>query len=246
MLDNTLRLKNNTFCSDNCLLQTEVAYDLNLSQNSYEKLLCFLRSDSLNLVYYALLKIEYLKTKDDALFLLDFLAPDNDSRIREQASEVIKTVINDESQSYYFYDTDTVMLLIESIKDKNPKVCRNIVHILKKLNKPFQIIEKLVNIVEYEIKNCEKEQIKNKAIFTIYWCLFAVESLLTSQDSFIDVFENLIETVEKTSKFKEYQVREKSAAIVKVLNRENNNKKLLQLTEQMLNDENFYVRTAIL
>ncbi|MDD3014760.1 MAG: HEAT repeat domain-containing protein [Candidatus Gastranaerophilales bacterium] len=231
MLDNTQE--------KNIIVQTETAYELNLAENNYEKLLDFLRSDSLDLTYFALLKIEKLKTKEDSLFLLNLLKPHQDSRIREQASNLIK------DHCHYFDNEDSIRFLTEAIRDKNPKVCRNITYTLQKINNRFMIIEKLVNIIQEEIENSDKEQIKNRAVFTIYWSLFAIENLLNPESLTINTIENLIETVQKTSGFKEYQIRERSAVIVKLLTKINNHEKLVQLKELFLNDENFYVRVAI-
>jgi len=230
MLNNILELENNT----------EAAYRLILTENNYEKLLGFLCSKSLNLVYYALLKIEKFKTKEDALILLHLLSPDQDSRIREQASDLIK------NHCHCFDNENSIMFLVEAIKDKNPKVCRNITYTLQNINNRFMIIEKLFNIVEEEIENSNKEQLKDRSVFIIYWSLFAIENLLNTDNMTITILDKLIETVQKTSKFKEYQIRERSAAIVRLLTLQNKHEKLVQLTEQLLNDENFYVRTAIL
>jgi len=224
----------------NIVTETEAAYELNLTETSYKKLLAFLRSDSLNLAYFALLKIEKFETKEDALFLLHLINPDQDSRVREQASNLIK------DHCHYFDDEESIRLLTEAIKDKNPKVCRNITHALQNINNRFMIIEKLVNIIEEQINDINREQTKDRTIFNIYWSLFAVENLLNPESITINIVEKLIETVRKTSRFKEYQVRERSASIVRLLTQNSDSKKLVQLIEQLSNDENFYVRAAIL
>ena len=242
MLDNTLNQKFNTIkdiCSENPDLKTEAAYKLNLTENNYEKLLDFLSSNSSDLMYYALLKIDRFKTKEDALILLHLINPDQDSRIRELSSDLIK------GHCHYFDNDDSIRLLVEAIKDKNPKVCRNITYALQNINNRFMIIEKLVNIIEEQINDIKMEQTKDRSVFIIYWSLFAIENLLNTDNMTINTFNKLIETLRKTSRFKEYQLRERSAAIVRLLTQQSKQEKLVHLTKQLLNDENFYVRVAI-
>jgi len=214
---------------DSTLIQTETAYELNLAEPDYKKLFEFLHSDSFNLVYYALLKIEKFRTKEEAAILLKLLNSENDSRIREHASELIKNHI------YYFNDEYSVNTLVQAIKDNNPKVCRNIAECLKCLDNSLQIIQKLIDIT--------KEQLDNKTVFAVYWGLFAIENLLKQNN--IDFIENLIQILQTTCKFKEYQIREKTASIVKILVKNNKYKNFKKIYEQLLNDDNFYVKRAL-
>jgi hypothetical protein len=213
--------------------------------NDYKKLLDFLRSESFNLVYYALLNLDRFKTKEDAHIVLQFLNPDQDSRIREQASALIKDHMGDKKYNHYFNDENSLVFLTEAIKDKNPKVCKNITYTLQNINNRFMIIEKLVNIIEENIKCCNKEQIGNRTIFNIYWSLFAVENLLNSDTSTINASDKIIKILEETSVFREYQIRERTAAVVRLLAQNSNHDKVVHLYKQLSNDENFYVRIAI-
>lgn len=253
MLDSTIRYEDNVIndlCSDDIIRQTEAAYHLNKQDIDYEKLIRFLKSDSINLKCYALLKFDKVRNFEEAQFLLSCLEH-NDSRVRELSSVLIKDHIYDPEYNHYFNNTDAINIFINSLKDTNPKVCRNISYCLQNVNDKLMIVKKIVKIIENQDYNISNSQ----NIFIIYWNLFALEKLLCSDFEEINqIIEEILNVITKTSRIKEYQIREKSAFLVRTLNNkfEKSNYpdficlELDNLTKLLSSDENFYVRNAIL
>ena len=215
---------NSCFCE--LIKRTETAYNLNCLRLDYSKLVELLTSDDKNLRCYALLILSFLNDKD--------------SRIRDFASNLIKEhLINPETR--YLFDNNTSRdIFIESVKDINPKVCKNITYALQHMDNKVVIIEKMIKIID------------TGNIFTVYWGLCAIENLLTTNDENINSIEKIIiDLITKTSGSKEYHIREKTAFIIKILTKNLNNRynnivgKIQELVEKLLNDENFYVRNAI-
>ncbi|OGI17005.1 MAG: hypothetical protein A2255_10065 [Candidatus Melainabacteria bacterium RIFOXYA2_FULL_32_9] len=230
-------IKNNPVFND-LVIKTESAYNLNNQDFDYEKLIEFL--DSENLRHFALLNIEKVKNQEDAQKLL-FCLTQNDSRVRELSSFLIKDLIIDLKYRHFFNYESSIDILVNSLKDSNPKVCKNVTLALQHLDNKLTSIKKIVKII------------KTNNQTTIYWYLHALENILLLNNCDISsIIENLIQLISETSESREYQIREKTAFIVKTINQKGMYKKssyiidvLSKLTQKLLSDENFYVRNAI-
>lgn len=220
------------------IIKTEAAYSLNNQALDYERLISFLDSNDQTLKYYALLNIDSVKTVEDAQKILSYLK-DNDTRIRELSSGLIKNLLSDCNQRQFFNTESSIEILIESIKDTNPRVCRNITHSLHYIDNRLTIIKKIIKIIETE------------NTFTTYWGLNALDNILvTNTEKLAIIIEEIVNLIIKTSQSNEYQIREKTAFIVKTLTnkevyRENITGKLKELSKKLSEDENFYVRSTI-
>jgi hypothetical protein len=228
------------FNENNCDLikRTKAACDLNCINPDYNELICFLTSQDKSLICYSLLNIEKIQNREDADIVIVCLN-NPDSRIREFSSGLIVNNLIIPETRCFFDRIEYINILVESIKDINPKVCRNIMCALQRMSNKVEIIEKLIKIIE------------EGNTFTVYWGLYAIENLLVLKDVNPDlVSEKIINLIKKTSESKEYQIRERTAFIVKVLHeklvkRYNVIEELEHLIKNLSNDENFYVRHAV-
>lgn len=225
---------------DNLTIKTDVAYCFNNENFDYIKLVELLNSDSIDLKRLALLNIERIKSSEDAQKLLLCLI-DKDTRVREYSSFLIKEHLADYKYRHFFDSESSIDILVNSLKDTNPKVCRNVTLALQHTKNKLTTITKIVKII------------KTKNTFIIYWGLYALENILTFNDVDIgSIVENITYVISETSNYKEYQIREKAAFIIKTLNQKEIYKKyintdnvLSEIKFKLLNDENFYVRNAI-
>jgi hypothetical protein len=223
-------------CYDDISLKTEKAYGFYNQDLNYNKLIDMLNSDESDLQWFALLNIEKVQKPEDVELLLSCLKND-DSRIRELSSGLISNHIADPDYKHLFDNKNSLDILVNSITDVNPKVCRNIIFALQYINSEIILIEKIIKII------------KTDNDYTIYWGLCALEKVLANiPEKTNDVIDKIIELICQTSKSKSFQIRERTAFIVKILNRSKISEKhfntLNELINKLSNDPNFYVRNA--
>ena len=80
-----------------------------------------------------------------------------------------------------------------------------------------------------------KKYVINKQLFKLYWCLEALKLFAKDVDKAL-----LFSILEKSSKEREYTVREKAAEIIAKVD----DSMFDELKKTLQNDENYYVRTV--
>lgn len=199
---------------------------------------------------YALLNIEKITNKAQTDLILSHLTG-RDNPIREACAFLLKETCPLE----FFSDEKSVEILLNSICDINPNVCRFVIEMISS-NEDFNIkllppLLARINalLVEFSIYEKEfgaylnnkmkdhKNHAKNKKLFNLYWLM---EALLNIPFEKTDFQEEIVKILEKTVNFLDYTIREKTAKIlVKIKNPPN------ELLQKLKNDENFYVKNCV-
>jgi len=218
----------------------------NLYQNKslpYEEMLEFLQSDNFEQKHFALTFINKLEKSDDIKFFIQNLVGE-DTKIRELSSFRINDFILEEAALMSFLDAQPEILL-RSIDDVNPQVCRNTCAILHLSNNKLFLTEKILEKISTLIENTKTIKFKshkvNKEIFHLYWSFFALENLL---DKDFGQSERLLEILNQSINYKDYTIRERVAFLAKKLSSLdfNNIQTIINILES---DENFYVKKAL-
>lgn len=213
---------------------------------SHEELIYMLQSGNIPQKQLAALRLETLKSKEDAETLLNNLVG-QDGKIREAVSLKIMEFSSVEEYKDLFLLIDENKFsdyILAAIIDINGNICRNILNALDvfKYNKNFseKFIQKLLGLISTLLDKIEEFDLTdgkykiNKEIFKLYWCLEAV-NLFYNQIS----LENIKAIIKITKDINEYTIREKTA---KILSHEFEDKYLLEVKEALKKDKNYYVR----
>ena len=127
--------------------------------------------------------------------------------------------------------------LLKAANDINPNICRAIIEILPYVNDKNYLLDKLYKRFDEVFEELEKLKRSNwytKKLFNLYWCLEALHALNPPYDKRI---ENVLS---KTSKFKDYTIREKTAMVLSAL--VYSSEVLNNIKSALKTDDNFYVR----
>lgn len=217
----------------------------NLYQNKsicYEELLNFLSEDNFEQKHFALTFITNLKNHNDMeLFIKNIV--EQDTKIRELSSFRINDFISENTSLITILEKYPEIIL-RSINDVNPQVCRNICSLLNLIHDKNYLIEQILNKLEILIKNTQTIKFKshkvNKDIFNLYWNLFALENLIS--DDFM-LIERLVKLMADSANYRDYTIRERIAFLGKKLLLFNF-QETSHIIETLKNDENFYVKKA--
>lgn len=219
--------------------------DFNTALNIYEKnyshddLIEFLKNGSIAQKQASVLKLEKLNNRQDAKILIDNLTG-CDGKIREAVSFRLPEFLTNNPN--YFIDFDEIFL--DAIIDINGNICRNTIF----------AIANLKNYKEFTSKFCTKlvkrtlELAKiassfdpqdgkykvNKEIFKLYWYLETIYNFVETIDK-----TQLKSILEITKNLRDYTIREKTA---KILSELSNIDDFSEISKELKNDENYYVR----
>lgn len=222
----------NDLLSDDIEKKTEASVELLMNDS------IFLNNEIVHseeeiLIY--LLKKGVLINKEDVLFIKKCLTYKS-NRIYDISSFLIEDCLKKALFIDIFSDEEYVNAYVYMLNGVSPNVCRNTINILKYINNPLFVLEKII------IK------IKEGNLKTTYWYFSAIAELIKRNDTVITekIFEDLIVLFKSYLNNKEYQIREKIAESIKGLVKNDNqfNKKneLNGLINVLKNDSNFYVR----
>ena len=181
--------------------------------------------------------------KKDAVILINNLTG-CDGKIREAVAFKILQFLK-EDKKYIDIFSSFGQTFANATIDINGNICRMVIESVEILKESPEFrgnyIDNLIKIIEETF--CELDKIVfrdkkytvNKQLFKLYWCL---ESLKIFGK---EISENkLYEILERTSKEKEYTIREKTAEILVNLN----DKQFREMKNTLKNDENYYVRAV--
>lgn len=205
---------------------------------SYDELIPLIRqSENKDIRCWALLKIEQIDLAEDAGYIVETLI-ENDSRMRELASEVIykHLMVYDPSYRLLFDRDDYYDAYVKTVTDINPRVTRNITACFMELAGKDLIFEKLV------------EALKNfKGPFVEYWGLEGISKIVEHlEPGLIQAHsEYLFKVFNKIIISQDDLLKEKVAVnlvyLVKVLDL-SGQQTLIKNIDRLKNDRNFFVR----
>ena len=233
----------NTGFYENLDKNFEEALKLSMQNFSYEDLIEFLKTGNIPEKQNAALKIEELKTVDDADVLVSNLTG-CDGKIREAvALKINQLLLLDRKYVDFFYQAG---IFADASIDINANICRLVIDSVKLL------IEKNDFYQEYSIKILkfiddafseldrfifrDKKYVINKQLFKLYWALEALKLFVTRLPQ-----EEVLKILTRAMQEKEYTIREKVAQIVLLLPQ---NEKISAMKAELMLDENYYVRNV--
>jgi hypothetical protein len=210
----------------------------------YEELLEYLSGENFEQKHFALTFITTLKNPDDLKVFIRNLV-DQDTKIRETASFRINDFISENSPLMTILDEHPEIIL-RTANDVNPQVCRNICSLLHLSKNKEYLIEKILNKLELLIESTKSIKFKshkvNKDVFNLYWNLFALENLVSNELSQI---KQISELLINSSNYRDYTIRERIAFLGKKLS-SFGFQEVSPVIEKLQNDDNFYVRKALI
>lgn len=210
---------------------------------SHEELIELLKSGNIPQKQIAALKLESIKSEEDAFTLLSNLTG-QDGKIREAVSLRLTEFMSDKNYIKYFNFPQYVQIFLDAVIDINGNICRNIIQAISNLkeNPDFYNIfcPKLAELTFHLLDIVEKFDFQdgkykvNKEAFKLYWCL---ETIYVFWDKF--EIEKLKKIITRSSDIAEYTIREKAA---KILTRNFEDNDLSVIKEKLKQDSNYYVR----
>ncbi len=191
----------------------------------------------------AVLDLTELRSKDDARILMNNLVG-IDGKVRQAVAFKILQLIPKYKE--FFLDEEFYEIFAKSIIDIDSNVCRldlDAILYLKEYDDFSKYIANRMKDIVFtsldelsKISFRAKKYTSNKQYFKIYWCL----ETLCHFYSYLD-FNDLKEILLKCSILPEYTIREKCATILK---NDFEDKDLQKLKNDLLSDENYYVRNV--
>jgi len=228
-----------------CDLETNFNLATKMSEEHYDysTLIEFLYSDKIVEKQIAVLKLNEIKSQNDAKILVSNLVG-QDGKIREAVAVKINELTQNANYSNYFINKKIFETIFQGIMDINGNVCRQIVTSKLAEGKEFQIylcnnLPKSIGKILVDIEKIDsqtKQYVISKRNFQLYWCLDALYSIIEIVD-----FEQVKNILLKTGDFQDYTIREKTAKILTKID----SPELEELKEKLKNDENYYVRRLL-
>lgn len=211
--------------SVNLLLNDSIYFDLSENRTEEEVLI-------------QLLKIEQISIEKEALFVKRFINHKS-NRIIDISAYLISTSLEKSLFIELFSDEDVLNTFIDYLKGRTPNICRNTINILKYINNPLFVLDKLFNLLN------------NSTITQLYWFLSAIRDIIKRDDLTLSE-ETLIILISLCNSYlinKEYQIREKVAEIVSVLVKKDKDSKVKNELNGLINvikkDNVFYVKNIL-
>ena len=183
-----------------------------------------------------ILKLDTINSQQEA-DLLVFHQTNHHGLIREACSQKINEFMKKADICVFFQTKEIHDTLLKAANDINPNICRAIIEILPYVNDKNYLLDKLYKRFDEVFEELEKLKRSNwytKKLFNLYWCLEALHALNPPYDKRI---ENVLS---KTSKFKDYTIREKTAMVLSAL--VYSSEVLNNIKSALKTDDNFYVR----
>ena len=234
----------NTFFYNDLDTNFEQALEMSEKNFLHSELVEMLQFGNIPQKQIAAMKLETIKSKKEADILVSNLTG-CDGKIREAvALKINQLLLKQPDITSYFTQSETFALA--SI-DINANICRLIIDSVQILSKDdkFAVVylDKILGFIREAFEELDKfifkdkKYVINKQLFKLYWSLEALKIFATQLSS--DV---LFEILERTSREREYTIREKSAQILSIIKPL---KKYDKIRNRLINDENYYVRIAI-
>ena len=183
-----------------------------------------------------ILNLKSVKSQDEADLLVHHLTQHH-GLIRETCAQKINEFFKDPTYQGFFQTKNISDSLLKAVNDINPNICRLIIEILPLIEDKKYFLSNLYERIEFvftEIEKLKRSTCYTKKVFNLYWCLEALAVLKAPID------ERLISVLNRSSRCKEYTIREKTAMVLHLL--EESTKETNDIKTFLKNDENFYVK----
>lgn len=221
----------------------EQALEMSEKDFSHSELIDLLKNGNIPQKQIAALRLDGINSKEEADILVSNLTG-CDGKIREAvALKVNQLLLKDSNISGYFTQAE---IFANASIDINANICRLAIDSAGVLladdkflniysNKILQFIKESFEELDKFIFR-DKKYVINKQLFKLYWSLEALKLFADMLDESL-----LYPILDRASQEREYTIREKVAQIVINLNNANYNK----IKTRLKNDENYYVRCAL-
>lgn len=183
-----------------------------------------------------ILKLQDILSQDEA-DLLVFHQTGQHGLIREAAAQKINEFLKNSVYRKFFQTKYVADILVKAVNDINPNICRTIIEVLPFLQDKDYFLTKLYERFEEvfdELEQLKRSNWYTKKLFNLYWCLEALSSVNA------DIDERLERVLERTSQFRDYTIREKTAMILSTIT--TSSLIIDSIKQKLENDENFYVK----
>ena len=225
---------------ENLDINFEQAYEMSVKEFKHTELIDMLKNGNIPQKQIAAMKI--LEVNEDEAEILISNLTGCDGKIREAVALKINQLLNSDKKYVKIFAKFYLPLADASI-DINGNICRLVIESVGLLKSDKIFADKyLANIFGFieeafigldNIKFRDKKYTINKQLFKLYWCLESLKHFSADIEP-----EILLPILERASMEKEYTIREKAAQIIAGLN----NPKYAYLKNNLVNDENYYVR----
>lgn|SRR5574344_143222 len=183
-----------------------------------------------------ILKLEKINTQEEADLLVYHLT-NHHGLIREAVASKLNEFMSCDKYSRYFQTEYISDSLLKAVNDINPNICRLITEILPfVVNKDYLLKKLYIRFDEIfdELEKLKRSNWFTKKLFNLYWGLEALNSLSADCD------ERLEDVLEKSSMFKDYTIREKTAMVLYYL--ASSSLKSEEIKKRLKKDSNYYVK----
>lgn len=225
---------------DENFMQALKLYETDYSHN---ELIEFLKSGNIVQKQIAALRLDTIKSKEDADILVSNLTG-QDGKIREAVSLRLSEFMAKSDLLDYFKNSDNYKVFLDAVIDINANICRNVICAVSNLKQDREFCNifcsSLVNLTLELLDIIEKFDFQegkykvNKEVFKLYWCLETIYEFWDKIE-----FSALKGIILRAKDIQEYTIREKAA---KILSRGFEDEELMQAREQLRDDCNYYVR----
>ena len=233
----------NTGFYENLDKNFEEALNLSMQDFSHEELIEFLKNGNIPQKQNSALKIEELKSSDDAEILINNLTG-CDGKIREAVALKINQLVMSNNKYIGFFSQAEIFA--DASIDINANICRLVIDSVKFLigkeeffSKYSAKILKFIDEAFVELDNFifrDKKYVINKQLFKLYWSLEALKLFVVKIPE-----EKVLAILRRAMQEKEYTIREKVAQILLLLPE---NDKISAMKAELMVDENYYVRNV--
>lgn len=218
------------------------ALELSNENNDYESIISLIQSDEIVKKQIAVLKLNEIRTKEDAKILVSHLI-NQDGKIREVVAFKLCELSKNPIYFELLCNEELYPIYLKGITDINGNICRQVVEFTNTLssnnsfreymciNLPEQINTIWEQIEELDLSS--KQYVVSKRNFQLYWSLEALYTYVTELNA--DILNPILY---KIVEFYDYTIREKAARILTKLD----DSEYINLKDQLRSDENYYVR----
>ncbi len=183
-----------------------------------------------------ILNLKSVNSQNEADLLIHHLTQHH-GLIREACAQKVNEFLQNSKYQDYFQTKDILNSLLNAVNDINPNICRLIIEILPLIKNKEYFLSNLYDRIEFvfaEIEKLKRSNFYTKKVFNLYWCLEALAVLKAPID------EKLISVLNRSSGFKDYTIREKTAMVLHLL--DESTKETDDIKALLKLDENFYVK----
>lgn len=183
-----------------------------------------------------ILKIDTVSSQNEADILI-FHLTNHSALVREACALKVNELMQKGKNAVFFQTTDILNSILKAVNDINPNICRLIIEILPYIRQKEYFLNGLYERIDYVFDELEKLKRSNwytKKLFNLYWCLEALAVLKAPAD------KRLVTVLKRTSSFKDYTIREKTAMVLYYLT--DTIPEIEMLKEKLKKDDNFYVK----